>query len=515
MTKENMQVLINTIGAVESGGQVYGKRRYDAYAAPYTNSSNEYTVTLGWAQNYGGNAKKLIQRIFDADPAAFRALDKAGIEGTLSKDWVVTKWAPTAAQKAVMMYCEIRHLGGKGPTDRIFGRLNGDYSLDAIMASLVRDQKDASSANQVGDKIYWSRHLKCRSFIDENAVDEAAPQEVKKVMYSRQKVVDLITSWLGYSEANGKYRQIIDIYNSYTGKLPRGIRMDYGWAWCAATWSALAVKLGYTAIMPIEISCYYIVERAKAMGAWVEKDGYVPSPGDAVLYDWADGSSYASYDNQDVPDHIGTVVSVNKAAGYFTVIEGNYSDAVKMRTVSINGRYIRGFITPKYDAEATPEKTAPAPTPAAAKKTVDTIAHEVIAGQWGNGSARVKALKAAGYDAETVQAAVNRILNGSAAQPKKAVQPQEQPVERKVTATCYAAKLNRDYAGTYRTTANLYLRNDAGTNKKALVVIPKDTECHCYGYYTPFNNVAWLYIQVVIDGVLYTGFSSSLYLKHV
>ena len=204
MTKENMQVLINTIGAVESGGQVYGKRRYDAYAAPYTNSSNEYTVTLGWAQNYGGNAKKLIQRIFDADPAAFRALDKAGIEGTLSKDWVVTKWAPTAAQKAVMMYCEIRHLGGKGPTDRIFGRLNGDYSLDAIMASLVRDQKDASSANQVGDKIYWSRHLKCRSFIDENAVDEAAPQEVKKVMYSRQKVVDLITSWLGYSEANGK-----------------------------------------------------------------------------------------------------------------------------------------------------------------------------------------------------------------------------------------------------------------------------------------------------------------------
>ena len=52
MNDQNMAVLTNIIGAVESGGQVYGKRRYDAYAAPYANSSIEYTVTLGWAQNY-------------------------------------------------------------------------------------------------------------------------------------------------------------------------------------------------------------------------------------------------------------------------------------------------------------------------------------------------------------------------------------------------------------------------------------------------------------------------------
>ena len=53
MTQQNMDVLTNVIGAVESGGQVYGRRDYAAYAAPYTNSEKEHTITLGWAQNYG------------------------------------------------------------------------------------------------------------------------------------------------------------------------------------------------------------------------------------------------------------------------------------------------------------------------------------------------------------------------------------------------------------------------------------------------------------------------------
>ena len=31
MTEENLDVLTNIIGAVETGGQVYGKRRYETY----------------------------------------------------------------------------------------------------------------------------------------------------------------------------------------------------------------------------------------------------------------------------------------------------------------------------------------------------------------------------------------------------------------------------------------------------------------------------------------------------
>ena len=40
------------------------------------------------------------------------------------------------------------------------------------------------------------------------------------------------------------------------------------------------------------------------------------------------------------------------------------------------------------------------------------VAMDVIDGKYGNGEARVKALKAAGYDYETVQKLVNSILGG-------------------------------------------------------------------------------------------------------
>jgi len=44
------------------------------------------------------------------------------------------------------------------------------------------------------------------------------------------------------------------------------------------------------------------------------------------------------------------------------------------------------------------------------KKSVEEIAREVIAGKWGNGTARVAKLKAAGYDAAAVQTEVNTLL---------------------------------------------------------------------------------------------------------
>ncbi|MBQ9610119.1 MAG: SPOR domain-containing protein [Lachnospiraceae bacterium] len=47
---------------------------------------------------------------------------------------------------------------------------------------------------------------------------------------------------------------------------------------------------------------------------------------------------------------------------------------------------------------------------ASASKTIDKVAREVIAGKWGNGDARVKALKEAGYDPGAVQNRVNELL---------------------------------------------------------------------------------------------------------
>lgn len=369
--------------------------------------------------------------------------------------------------------------------------VNAKSIKDASDAVLTQYERPADQSDAVKNK---------RAEYGKNIYDEIMKGE-QNMGYSRQKVVDLVKSWDGKNEADGSYKSIIDIYNSKE-PFPRSTKMLYGWAWCACTWSALAKALGYTAIMPVEISCYYIIEQAKKMGCWQENDAYVPNPGDAVLYDWQDNGAG---DNKGNPDHISTIIEVYKDAGYMVVEEGNYSNSVKKRTLSINGKYIRGFIVPKYT-----DNTLSAPSTDISGKSIDTLAHEVIAGKYGSGDARKKAL---GDKYQKVQARVNEILNGSATKPINIEQPQTQPTEKKVTATCSAQKFNKSLAGTYKTTADLYMRNDAGTNKKALVVIPKGTEVHNYGYYSMSGGTKWLYIQVKIDGVTYTGFSSSVYLK--
>ena len=87
--------------------------------------------------------------------------------------------------------------------------------------------------------------------------------------------------------------------------------------------------------------------------------------------------------------------------------------------------------------------------------------------------------------------------------------------EKEVTATNKPDKFDKSISGTYKTTANLNLRNGAGVDNKSLVVIPEDTKVQCYGYYSIVNNTKWYYIQCTIKGVVYTGFSSRSYLKRV
>ena len=217
-------------------------------------------------------------------------------------------------------------------------------------------------------------------------------------MKTRNAVVTLAKSWIGKNEADGSHKTIIDIYNSLTPH-PRGYALQYSDAWCAGTVSALAIKLGYTDIIPVECSCARMIALAKQMGIWQENDAYVPKTADFILYDWDDNGVG---DNTGNPDHIGTVESVSGST--ITVIEGNYSNSVKRRTMQVNGKYIRGYITPNYDADG---GNASTPTD---KKSVTEIAKEVIAGKWGNGADRKAKLEGAGYDYNAVQKKVNELL---------------------------------------------------------------------------------------------------------
>lgn len=224
---------------------------------------------------------------------------------------------------------------------------------------------------------------------------------------ARQKIVSIMQGWIGLKRSDRSHAPIIDTYNG-NKPLPRGYAVTYNDAYCATTTSAAAIKAGYTDIIPVECSCYYLIEKAKAMGIWQENDAYIPAPGDEVLYDWDDGANFATTDNRGTPEHVGMVEAVSEST--IKVMEGNMSGGVVgRRNLQVNGRYIRGFICPNYASKAT-EK--------APEKSIDEIATEVLAGRWGNNPERKQRLEAASYNYEAVQAAVNQKAKGGASAKK-------------------------------------------------------------------------------------------------
>ena len=202
-------------------------------------------------------------------------------------------------------------------------------------------------------------------------------------MNKRQEVVDKIMSWVGCKEGDPIHKHIIDTYNNHY-PLAQGYRVKYTDSWCAATVSAVAIECGVTNIIPTECSCKRMIDLFKKLGEWVENDAYVPQSGDVIFYDWDDNGVG---DDTGWPDHVGIVVTdpvINK----FTVAEGNKSDGVGLRTMTVNGKYIRGYGVPKYY-----EDDKPAEKPQEIRKYTKGI--DVSACQ---SSIDFNKVKAAGYD---------------------------------------------------------------------------------------------------------------------
>ena len=259
-------------------------------------------------------------------------------------------------------------------------------------------------------------------------------------------VIAQAKSWIGCNEADGSHKKIIDVYNSHK-PLARGYKLKYTDAWCAGFVSAVAVKTNCTDIIPTEVSCNKMIELCKGKGIWQENENYTPRVGDIIFYDWEDSGAG---DNKGQSDHVGIVEQVSGTT--ITVIEGNYSNAVKRRTLKVNGRYIRGYALPKYSG-ATSSTTKPTETKIVKVK---------------------KATEAA--------KSFNKSLVGS----------------YKVTAA-----------------SGLNVRSGAGTSKAKMIAIPKGTKVKNYGYYTSVAGVKWMYVQFTYGDVVYTGFCSGEYLSRV
>ena len=279
----------------------------------------------------------------------------------------------------------------------------------------------------------------------------------------RNQVVSTAKSYLGCKESDGSHKKIIDVYNGHK-PLARGYAVKYTDPWCATFVSAVAVLCGLTDIMPTECSCAKMIELYKKKGRWKEDDSYTPKIADVVMYDWGDSGKG---DNTGAPDHVGIVSYIS--GNTMKIVEGNISNAVNYRTLSVNGKYIRGYCLPDYASKATEVKQE-----ATAKPTEpDTKPSEPVSKPTGTTTATTE-------------------------------------VRAKDGAKSFLSTL----AGTYKVTASaLNVRHGAGTSKKVMTTIPKGTAVKCYGYYTQWMGANWLCIQFVKNGVKYTGFASAKYLK--
>ena len=157
----------------------------------------------------------------------------------------------------------------------------------------------------------------------------------------RELVVAESRKLLGIEEGAEAHKNIVDGYNSLV-KLPRGYKLTYNDAWCAATMSYIGITLGISNVILPECSCAKMIELYKAQGRWMEDDAYVPKPGDLVMYDWEAKSGECT----GAPDHVGMVEKVEGKT--ITVIEGNYENSVKRRLICVEYIKTRGFCLPDY-----------------------------------------------------------------------------------------------------------------------------------------------------------------------
>ena len=189
-----------------------------------------------------------------------------------------------------------------------------------------------------------------------------------------ESVLDVMRGWLGYSEANGKFREIIDLYNSVK-PLPRGYVVQYSDEWCDTCVSAAGIRAGCSELIGRECGVEEHVKIFKKMGIWIEDGTITPEPGYVIVYNW----DKAAQPNDGYSDHIGFVEKVS--GGMITAIEGNRGEKVARRAIPLGWGYIRGYAAPQYEKAV----NGNGGNTGTGKKSVEAVAKEVLAGKWGNG----------------------------------------------------------------------------------------------------------------------------------
>ena len=145
-------------------------------------------------------------------------------------------------------------------------------------------------------------------------------------------MINTARQYIGINEFQKK--QLMDYYNHKIYPLidiKRKYKIQPNDNWCAMFCSVIAHKCGVKNF-PYEVSVYYMTQLAKQSGHFITDESAVTA-GDLIIYDWkADGTL----------NHVGLITE--KTPTYFKVVEGNYDNTVKMRTVTRKNREVYGFI---------------------------------------------------------------------------------------------------------------------------------------------------------------------------
>lgn len=208
-----MDVMLNMLGALETGGQVYGQRDYGNFIN--AELAAEVTATLGWSSMYGENGRKWLERFKSENPDLFSKLDEGGqVAPVLNIGWEQSRWNANPTQKASIVnmlttdqgrklqdqmtaereadhwkYCvanytdnmravawftNIAELAGRSVADYVFQAANGNYSLD----NLYNITMSRTGAGAIGNAMYQRRHSLYKQWIEEHyAADEKCDVE--------------------------------------------------------------------------------------------------------------------------------------------------------------------------------------------------------------------------------------------------------------------------------------------------------------------------------------------------
>lgn len=155
-------------------------------------------------------------------------------------------------------------------------------------------------------------------------------------MGTARGIVDVARSYLGMTEGDPRFAEMIDYYNAQTD----GYDMQYWDEWCACFVSVCSIKSGNRDATGTSVNC------AEFRRIWREKGIYrepweTPDTGWLIDYDW---------EQDGIPDHIGIVADCDGSTIH--VIEGNTDGEIcAEHWIPVGSGSISCFAAPNYEED--------------------------------------------------------------------------------------------------------------------------------------------------------------------